>query len=89
MTRPESSINNRKREITMKKHMCEMEEMNMKKIASLVLALLLALTAFSAAFAEVTAIPGKPVIGIAWRAARGCCWSRSSPPIFPTMRRGN
>ena len=52
----------------MKKHMCEMEEMNMKKIASLVLALLLALTAFSAAFAEVAAIPGKPVIGIAWRA---------------------
>ena len=39
----------------------------MRKIASLVLALLLALTAFSAAFAEGTAFPEKPVIGIAWR----------------------
>lgn len=52
----------------MKKHMHEMEEMNMKKIAFLVLALILALTAFSAALAEGAAFPEKPVIGIAWRA---------------------
>lgn len=52
----------------MKKHMHEMEGMNMKKIAFLVLALILALTAFSAALAEGTAFPEKPVIGIAWRA---------------------
>lgn len=52
----------------MKKHMHEMEGMNMKKIAFLVLALILALTAFSAALAEGVAFPEKPVIGIAWRA---------------------
>ena len=42
--------------------------MNMKKIAFLVLVLILALTAFSAALAEGAAFPEKPVIGIAWRA---------------------
>jgi len=52
----------------MKKHMHEVERMNMKKIAILVLALILALTAFSAALAEGAAFPEKPVIGIAWRA---------------------
>ena len=52
----------------MKKRMHEMEGMNMKKIAFLVLALILALTAFSAALAEGAAFPEKLVIGIAWRA---------------------